>query len=214
MSRRIIGLTGHFQAGKQELGHVFTGAGWAFIDLNVFAERARLEDNDVHRAYEREGLLGTILPNGRRNPLYYQKVAHVHGTHARIMDAELPVVTRMTRKVLASHEGDALVLNWGYLYRMLGDLPLDHVLVFQSNKDIWYQRIRRRIIAMGWPPETSLTDDQILEFIQGTEMEPERVLGAVSSRFPDQHTVFDTSAPDWGEEALRAYLTSLNDHRP
>lgn len=209
MRRKIIGLTGPLQSGKQELAPVLTALGYAFLDLNKLAEQVRISDPEVHARYAQLQLLAGLDPAGKRGMIYYQKVFHVDGTHQAVMAVELPAVMRRTRSAIESMPGAGpLVVNWGYLYKMLETVAPDHILIYRSRQEVWHRRIKRRMMQGGWPSDQILGDNQIAEFLTRTEMEPERIIATVRE-YNAPFSVVDTSGDDWGESELRSTFRRL-----
>ena len=204
MRPKLIGVTGSMQTGKQELGPTFERLGFEFLDLNQFADFARVEYRD---RYEALGL--GLQPNGKETGLFFQMVAHILGLHRATMEIELPVVARETKKALAGLSTDRpVVVSWGYVYQLLAKLEPEFVLLTQTNQRVWLERLHRRLPQLGGAFE-GVTDEQILELAATIEMMPEPIEAAVRAHMGDRYAVVDTSGDDWGAASLIETVSRL-----
>lgn len=201
----ILAVTGSMQSGKQESALVYAEFGIRFVDLNTFADAARLECRGL---YEALGLSDGIEDNGKENGLFYRKILANPRLHRATMEIEIPAVLRETRELLASHpRGAPIVLSWGYAYQLTRSITFDKVLLFRCERPIWRERIRRRGAEMGLPN----FPNEVIDGIASTlEMDPDAIMREVVESVGTERTiVHDTTAPDWNVDGLRAILGSL-----
>lgn len=190
------------QTGKQESRPVFEAVGFHFMDLNELAEYYRREHLSQYR---RLGLSDGILSDGRKSSVYYQVILSQPGLHQAVMEIELPAVATMALEQLESAAGP-IVVNWGYLYKILSQFTYDRVFLFQTKREVWLERIRRRAIQAGWPGDGP-SEEAILNLARVIEMEPAVIEQSLCAS--TDYTVIDTSPDDWGRANLMAALKQI-----
>ena len=207
MAVRIIGLTGSMQSGKTELRHVFEDMGFCFADLNEYADTVRSYGSPWYQQYVDLGLEGDISDDGHKRTSYYLKVMNDPALFQAMMEVELPAVKRLFEMSLRGYRHKApIILNWGYAYKYLGEIPMERVIVFQSRKEVWLRKLVRRAAELGL---RDMDAKKMLQLATNIDMQPEFILAKVREHMGDKVTVFDTSADDWGESQLWPMLVSL-----
>lgn len=206
--RRIIGVTGPMQSGKQEVGEVWGTLGWHFLDLNPFVNEVHRRDRDG--LYARVGLapLG-LTPDGSETAFYYQKLYRDPDAHAIVQPHEAEYVRNRVCELLPTLPHERIVLSWGYLFQIHRWFSLDHLLIFEAKREVWLNRVRRAWARLS-QAQTSFSDDEILALARKIEMDPDQIREEIEeSTRPGSWSIVDTSADDWGESALRAELQRL-----
>lgn len=203
-----IGVTGSMQSGKQELGKTWRKLGYAFVDLNPLADRARVE----HRAaYEALGLDDGLGEDGKENGKFYAKILADPRLHRATMEIELPFVANAIEGHLAMlPQGTSpIVLSWGYLHQLftLG-VKVDHVILCRPARTTWVSRIQRRAAELGW---RGMTETQVDNMAKILELAPDEVMEAVISAYPDDHSILDTTPEDFGAENLQHLIHTFWD---
>ncbi|NTW15615.1 MAG: hypothetical protein HGA38_04610 [Candidatus Moranbacteria bacterium] len=199
--KQILGLTGSMQSGKQELRPLFESHGYVFVDLNRIVNLARLL---YPRVYRSRGL--NVTNDGSEGPGYYATLAASPTLHRRIQAMENDFVIRQLAKHLDSIDSDKIVLSWGYLYQLLGFVPVDHLLLFRSDPPIWIERIRKKAASIGF----EMTHAQVNTFAKDIEMDPVEIARSIASKIPaDRLSVIDTSAEDYNKNGVDALLGKL-----
>ncbi|MFA5048173.1 MAG: dephospho-CoA kinase [Patescibacteria group bacterium] len=207
MKVRIIGLTGSLQSGKTELAHVFSHGGFCFADLNDFANAVRQPGSPWYDEYVRLGLEDDIYDDGHKKTSYYLKVLSDPELFQAMMAIELPAVKSLFEIALFNKQPEMpVILNWGYAYKYLGQIPMEHVIVFQARKEVWLRRLLRRAERLGI---RGMNTKYMLQLVANIDMEPEVILEKVRAHMDDRVTVFDTSDDDWGECQLPQVLAPL-----
>lgn len=209
MTRRI-GLVGAPQTGKTELAGVFTLLELNFANLNEVGYGLRKRDSPLRPAYDRLLPPGCISDDGKMQAAYYQYLAYKAppGTLAQILALEEETIAQAGAQYKAP-DARPVVLNWEYLYRQLGTIQLDHLMVLYCNDGVWFNRMRRRAVARGWTGG-ELSDETLQRWMAAAEYEQDRIIGAARTQLhPEQYSLVDTSAPDWGEAAIAFELERL-----
>lgn len=201
-----LGLTGSFISGKTELAHVFQRLGLYFFDLNDLANTVRGVGSPWYAQYRKLGLTRHFSCDGHKKTSYYLKVMDDPELFQKMMAIELPAVElgieAMTSRIKRRH----MVINWGYLYKYMGRVEFDHVIVFQSSREVLIKRVIERCREINTP----ITRAQVERLLKSIDMEPEPILEAVRAQMGDKVTVFDTSADDFGESKLSKMLNDLH----
>ncbi len=194
------------QTGKQELGPTWTRLGATFVDLNAYADCAR---QSFRAQYEAMGLGGAIMPDGKKNGDYYKQVLANPRLFRQAMDIELPFVVNEVRRVVGQLSGRTgpIVLSWGYLYQLFSlGIEVDHVVLCQTENDIWTRRIQNRAAQIGL---ANLSGDDVAWMAEILEMEQDAIEAVVAERYENRFSVFNTSADDWGASRLDYLLQSI-----
>jgi len=206
--RFIVGVTGSMQSGKQELGPTWERIGYTFVDLNPFADRARLAHFDEYVAM---GLGNAIGSDGKETGAFYGRIQAEPRLHRATMEIEAPFVAQALTEYLASlpQRGAPIIVSWGYLYQLfeLG-IKVNHVILCRSNRETWVKRIQRRAAEMGW---AGMSEEQVNGLAKLLEMDPDSIQEAVTKAYPDDHHILDTSADDWGEAKLLELIRTFWD---
>lgn len=207
--RMIIGVTGSMQSGKQEVGPVWSALGWHWLDLNDLVDDVHRRDRDSF--YTELGLapLG-LKPNGRETFFYHQKIYRLPEVHRAAQDHEEAYVLERLLEMLPGINSDRIVLNWGYVYKLLGHgIPFDHVMVFHTQQRVWLDRIHRaNRERLGWEGDP-LPDDGIIDMAQTIEMDADVIRRRVAEQMGQNWSLIDSSGDDWGEANLRQELVRL-----
>lgn len=200
MIKKVIGLTGPVQTGKQELGYVFNEFGISFTNLNSEGDLAR--STYLKDEFERLVPKG-FYPNGWRNAEYYLKVCQTPGLFDQIMDIELPVISKYARKSISG--GMNVVLSWEYLYLLSNIVYFDHIIIFHcADQNKWYDRLLGKSKVKGFNnPSKSLIETIIREHYF------DRIIPNSLNIWNDKCILVDTSSDDWGEANLSQVLEKI-----
>ena len=183
---RIIGLTGPVQNGKIQLTPVFQALGWKFIDLNDAVYDARPKGTaETGRFYQQ------ITPEGYRQLL--------NGYTKQVREAA-------ERACIYRQPHERIVLSWEYLSRISSSLPLDHMLLFHSERNTWYRRMKQRVAEISG---SAPSDEWLDQLIRTLDVDPERILEeATAAMGRGRLTLVDVTPEGWGEQNLRAVLNN------
>ena len=189
------------QSGKQELRPLFESHGYVFVDLNRIVNLARLLYPRVYRSL---GL--NVAEDGSEGSGYYATLAASPALHRRIQAMENDFVIRRLDKYLDCIISDKIVLSWGYLYQLLGSVPVDHLLLFRSDQAVWLGRIMKKAASVGF----EMTHAEVNTFAKDIEMDPVEIARSVVSKIPaDRLSIIDTSAEDYNKNGVNALLDKL-----
>lgn len=202
----VVGLTGPFQHGKSELRPQIEGAGWRFIDLNDFQNARRLPGSARYDLYQQH-LPGSLNHRGSFTASYYQQITPE--MRAVMLPAEAADVAEMARQAIAALAGsDRAIISWETWPSIIGQVPIDHMIVLRQSRERWFQRLHQRIVARGWGSWTP-GDDELQRIITTLGAEPEDTQAAMVRAMPDAHTIVDVSPDDWGAPELLRVLEGL-----
>jgi hypothetical protein len=205
----LLGVAGPMQSGKQENHGVFEGCGVRVVDLNDIVETARICTPTVRDRYEQLGLADTLDDNGSRSAAYYQRIMKAPSLHDDIMAVELPVVAQQVAYLLSVNEHPHLAVSWGYFHDLLPLIQtVDHILLFVTDQQVWFNRLRRRAAQRGMPGAMTMPDETLWALIRATKMDP-RMIDSVLTAQGIPLTVVDTSDETWGAANVRLALESL-----
>lgn len=204
--KRIIGATGAFQQGKQEVGKVWKDLGWEFVDVNKYVNEVHIRDRNG--LYTDLGLaeLG-LREDGGEHLFYFQRLMRNPDIHRVVQDHEVAYVTNRLREDLPLIKNTRIVISWGYVFQLLDSFQFDHVVLFEARQDIWFRRVRRVFERFGHSGE-SITEAEIIELATAIEMNPDVIRSVVQSKCQGKWSRLDTSADDWGEQELRKLITT------
>ena len=201
---RIVGLTGPVQNGKIQLTHVFQKCGWTFVDLNDATYNFRVKGTPEYDRLQ-SMIAGSIDDEGVETGTFYQ--AMTPALYCQLLSGYTDLVRKAAVMACANRKPDErIVLSWEYLARIAPGLPIDHFFLFGSARQIWFDRMRARAVELSdgkWMP----TDAWLEGVVKTLDVEPDTIsveLRAVAR--PEQITVIDVGAADWGEAKLRAAL--------
>lgn len=201
MRINVLGTTAPVQMAKIQLKPMWIENGWQFCDINDIVCELRKKGTARYKMYE-SSFPGCLKENGHKFGRFYVTVSHEFYMQ-RLLE-EMTLVVPLVQEVCAKAEGQKIVLSWEYLPFIAKFLPLDHTLLFTSDRQIWFERIRRRSIEVGI--EGVLSDKQIKTIIDMLDVEPDTVLKWVQQYMSDKFTTLDVSDPDWGKARVLDWL--------
>jgi hypothetical protein len=203
-SRFLIGVAGSMQTGKIEMGPTWSRLGATFIDLNPDMNAARLK----HRAeLDAIGLGGAFEADGREGAVFYRRVLADSALHHAAMEIVLPSAAQAIKERLQGERTGTLILSGGYLHRLFRyGITVDQVVIFQSARPIWIERIKRRAEQIGL---TGMTDDDVERIARILDRNPDSIEHEVSTAYHGRWTKFDTSDYGIAEANLSSLLSSL-----
>lgn len=204
--RIVVGATGAFQQGKQEVGKVWQDLGLGFVDVNKYVNEVHIRDRDG--LYTDLGLakLG-LREDGGENLFYFQRLMRNPDIHRTVQDHEVAYVTKRLREDLPGIKQDRIVISWGYVFQLLDLFQFDHVVLFEAKQEVWLRRVRRVFERFGHSGD-SVTDAEILELATAIEMNPNMIRSVVSQKCSNHWSRLDTSQDDWGEAALEELIAN------
>jgi dephospho-CoA kinase len=203
----VIGLTGPVQNGKIQLTPVFEELGWRFVDLNDAIYDARPKGTPEYERLQKL-IPGCLDEEGVETGRFYQNVTpnFYQTLLASYMKQVREAAEDASRKC---QDGKQIVLSWEYLSRISESLPLDYMMVFHSDRETWYGRMKARAMELSnnnWEP----TDEWLDNIIETLDVNPARIMEEAKRAVgPDRLIVVDVSAADWGETNLREALRQL-----
>lgn len=201
---RIIGLTGPVQNGKIQLTPVFQALGWKFIDLNDAVYDARPKGTAEYDRLNRM-IPGCLDDEGVETGRFYQQITP-EGYRQLLTGYTKQVREAAERACIYRRPHERIVLSWEYLSRISSSLPLDHMLLFHSERNTWYRRMKQRVAEIsGRAP----SDEWLDQLIHTLDVDPERILEeATAAMGRDRLTLVDVTPEGWGEQNLRAVLNN------
>lgn len=204
--KRMIGATGAFQQGKQEVGAVWTARGFHFVDVNKYVNEVHVRDR--HCFYNGLGLatLG-LREDGSETLFYFQRLMRNPEIHRRVQDHEVAYVIERLREDIPKIANDRIVISWGYVFQLLDFIQFDHVVLFEAKPEVWFNRVRRVFERLGHSGD-SFTDDEIAKLAAAIEMNPDDIRDVVKTKCAERWSRLDTSDNDWGEAHLQSIITT------
>jgi hypothetical protein len=205
----VVAITGPFQSGKTELQPVFESEGFDFLNLNDIRNRMRRAGTTQYRLYN-DLIPGSLTPDGNDTLAFYQGITGE--IRDALMPAEVAYVAAETRNlILALQPDQKIVLSWA-LWPWMLDVPIDHMIFPEQPRDLWIERLYRRITERGWFGwKPSL--EEIERIIQAMRYDPDVMKAKVMASIAPITSVIDVSSEDWGEPQVRAKLQLLASSR-
>lgn len=203
--KRMIGATGAFQQGKQEVGGVWTALGFHFVDVNKYVNEVHVRDRFCF--YNGLGLatLG-LREDGSETLFYFQRLMRNPEIHRRVQAHEVEYVIERLLEDLPKIANDRIVISWGYMFQLLDSFRFDHVVLFEAAPEVWLNRVRRVFERLGHSGD-SVTDVEIVELATAIEMNPDMIRSVVQTKCLDRWSRLDTSGDDWGAADLQDIIT-------
>lgn len=203
-NRRVIGLTGTVQTGKQEFDELFEGLGVRFLNLNRFGNESRV---NLHDDYKSLGLYLDYDENGTRSAKYYEKIVDNPVMFDLVREIEWPFILERACKWLERDRSDLIVVSWEYLPWVCDQIHLDHLILAEVKRDVWMSRIKKKLGILGQSEEAS--EAEIIRLIKILQMEPERIKMKALEVMPGKITLVDTSGDNWGSDKMKVAATKL-----
>ena len=156
--------------------------------------------------YAEIGLSEDLLQNGKETASYYLKISSDPALHRAAQEHETAYVVKRLCELWPSFTGRVLV-NWGYVYQIAHIISFDHLIVFEADRSVWYERIRRAYARSGFGGKGTLTNADIDNLARAIEMDPTEIRSWLERTLPaEDRSMFNTSDDDWGAQKLREVI--------